>query len=101
MRDFDDPQYISWRAEVRKRDGYKCRKCGSRKRLQIHHIKSWAKAPELRYTPSNGITLCRTCHQRIWGNEQAYERQCLALLADKKILADILRESREMEKKDV
>ncbi len=101
MRDFSDPQYIKWRAEIRKRDGYKCRKCGSSKKLQIHHIKSWAKAPELRYTASNGITLCRVCHQRMWGNEEAYEILCISLIANKKIIVDILKELREMEKNDV
>ena len=101
MRNFDDPDYIKWRAEVRKRDGFKCRKCGSNKKLQIHHIKSWANAPQLRYSLLNGITLCKTCHGQMWGNEDAFERQCNTLLTNKSVLVNVLRSLRDMEKDDV
>jgi hypothetical protein len=32
----------------------------------------WALYPGLRFTRSNGITLCRICHLRIRGKEQVY-----------------------------
>lgn len=54
--------YKKWRAEVFKRDGYSCRDCGSCGYITAHHIKSFAKFPELRYELSNGLTLCEKCH---------------------------------------
>lgn len=51
-----------WINEVKKRDGFKCIKCDSDKKLCAHHIKSWKDHPELRYELSNGETLCRSCH---------------------------------------
>lgn len=83
-RDFDDPKYKAWRSQVYKRDRWKCRmpRCpGTDKRLNAHHIKRWADAPALRFAVSNGITLCRTCHQRIWGREEDYEATFTALIA--------------------
>jgi len=51
---------------VYERDGFKCQRCNvphTRKNtLHAHHIKAWAKHPELRAEPSNLITLCKSCH---------------------------------------
>ena len=46
---------------VRKRDGG-CVNCRSAGRLHVHHVKPWAEYPELRFDPSNLITLCQPCH---------------------------------------
>jgi 5-methylcytosine-specific restriction endonuclease McrA len=55
--------YKLWREFCFKRDNYTCQKCGATKTyLTVHHIKSWAKYPDLRYEKSNGITLCEPCH---------------------------------------
>jgi hypothetical protein len=75
-RDFDDPKYKKWRGTVFKRDRWKCRMPGCKggdKRLNAHHIKRWGSAPTLRYLLSNGITLCRTCHEQIRGKEEEFE----------------------------
>ena len=74
-RNYDDPVYKDWRKKVYKRDGFKCQmpQCGSNFRLQAHHIKKWASASTLRYDIDNGITLCRSCHERITGLEDVYE----------------------------
>ena len=58
-------EYKEWRAAVYRRDGWKCMRCGY-KGLNIiaHHIKSFSKYPELRFSVENGETLCRSCHQR-------------------------------------
>ena len=30
--------------------------------MEVHHILGWAKYLELRYEPTNLITLCKICH---------------------------------------
>ncbi len=56
------PQYRAWRLAVLERDKYTCQKCGSHGPLEAHHIKPFAYYPELRYTVSNGQTLCHKDH---------------------------------------
>jgi len=41
-----------------------CQLCGIDKELEVHHIRPWHLAPDLRYESSNLITLCRSCHYR-------------------------------------
>jgi hypothetical protein len=57
-----DREVQSWRKAVIANDNGQCRRCGSTKKLHAHHIVRWADAPELRVVPSNGMTLCETCH---------------------------------------
>lgn len=45
-----------------KEQGSLCGSCGHRIRLHAHHIKEYAKHPELRYEVSNGKALCERCH---------------------------------------
>lgn len=52
------------------------------KRLQVHHIHKWANAPQLRYATINGITLCKTCHSKIEGNEERYAVLFVRILND-------------------
>jgi len=74
-RNYDDPAYKDFRKAVLKRDKGKCAMpgCGKKKQLQVHHIKKWSRASSLRYEVSNGITLCRQCHDSIKGYESQYE----------------------------
>lgn len=54
------PKHV--REDVYKRDGYACRKCGSKNRLTIDHI-----IPESRggkATIDNCQTLCKSCNSR-------------------------------------
>ena len=61
-----------WRKAVFSRDNYTCMICGTRGvRLNAHHIKQWAKFPELRYAVYNGITLCELCHKAIHRRNKA------------------------------
>lgn len=60
--DRNSTRYREWRKAVFDRDGYQCAVCGTRKKLQAHHIKHWKDSKELRYATCNGITLCRGCH---------------------------------------
>jgi 5-methylcytosine-specific restriction endonuclease McrA len=51
------------RKVVLKRDNYKCYITGSTDNLEIHHLESWDSCPELRFNPSNMITLTYNIHR--------------------------------------
>lgn len=65
-RDMMSREYKEWRQKVFERDEYACRGCGDDTggNLQAHHIQSYARYPELRYSLENGITLCVKCHKK-------------------------------------
>lgn len=62
----DDRSYIEykkWRSSVYNRDSYTCQICGNNGgNLNAHHIESYNFNKELRTVMSNGITLCKDCH---------------------------------------
>lgn len=68
--------------EVLKRDKHTCQmcKCKTRKKLEVHHIMTWANASSLRYDVGNGITLCKDCHKSITGKEVHFQSYFLALV---------------------
>ena len=84
-RDFNDPAYRKMRAEVRKRDGYKCQfpGCNSRKRLQVHHIIPWSQNVALRHESRNCCLLCVVHHKQVsqGGNELSYAAVFAAIVA--------------------
>ena len=55
------PAYL-WAKIVKELDNNKCVVCGSKERLEAHHIKSKSEYPELSNALENGVTLCRSCH---------------------------------------
>lgn len=59
-----DKEYALFRLNILKRDNYTCKECGSKERLQVHHIKSRKDYPELIMDENNCITLCITCHSK-------------------------------------
>lgn len=67
-------EYGDWRTAVFQRDDYICQLCFERGgKLAAHHIREYAKHPDLRLQVSNGITLCWPCHQSVKGKERSYE----------------------------
>ena len=58
-----DSQLETWRESVLLRDGYRCVWCGSGSELQADHIREKAIFPNLKYSVSNGRTLCKKCHR--------------------------------------
>ncbi len=55
----------NWIKQIFERDKYTCQECGKVGGfLNAHHIKQFAYYPTLRFDLSNGITLCRECHNK-------------------------------------
>lgn len=52
--------YQKFRADVLKRDNYTCQFCGSKERLEVHHIKPYAKYPALRTTVRMALHIATT-----------------------------------------
>lgn len=89
-------RYNEWRTSVFERDNWTCKICGYDKGgiLQAHHIKTVKqiiidnnlkdiygiiKCKEL-WNVGNGITLCRKCHENIFGKESIYQDNFLNLI---------------------
>lgn len=67
-------EYSDWRKAVYARDDYTCQLCFERGgKIAAHHIREYAKHPDLRLVVENGITLCWLCHQSVKGKERVYE----------------------------
>ena len=69
------PEYRDWRAAALVRaaercegcgvlQGSECACCGTRIRLHVHHLKSFAKFPDLRFDPTNSEVVCPRCHRQ-------------------------------------
>jgi 5-methylcytosine-specific restriction endonuclease McrA len=55
-------QWQVLRHAVLERDGWKCRGCGKRGRLEIDHVKPVRTDPALAFDPANCQALCPSCH---------------------------------------
>ncbi|HRF70086.1 MAG TPA: HNH endonuclease [Candidatus Pelethenecus sp.] len=65
-------EWKEWRKSVYERDGYKCLDCGSSKELEPHHIIPLRVDKLLVFEITNGVTLCRQCHQKTFGREMEF-----------------------------
>ena len=62
-----------WRLAVLKRDNYLCQCCYVYGKTNVHHLKSFARFPELRFDVDNGVTMCQSCHKefhRMYGTKR-------------------------------
>jgi 5-methylcytosine-specific restriction protein A len=50
------------RLQALRRDGFRCRDCGARGRLEVHHVRPVRTHPELAYDLANLRSLCGSCH---------------------------------------
>ena len=58
--------YNRWVKSILGRDKHTCQICGRKGgKLNAHHIKTFAKYPELRLEVDNGITYCEECHKKL------------------------------------
>lgn len=57
------PEYLDFIKRVLYRDNYKCRICGSKNKIQVHHLDGYSWCHEKRVDDTNGITLCEDCHK--------------------------------------
>jgi 5-methylcytosine-specific restriction endonuclease McrA len=78
----NDPGLDEAKRIAKARDGHQCKMpgCTEKKKLQMHHIRSYAKNIFLRADPNNLITLCKTHHKQVTGKEEIYAPMLLSLL---------------------
>ena len=62
LRKKDDIKFKQWIIHQRSN---KCFLCGSRKNIELHHIKPVVNYPELKYDVDNVVLLCCACHQAV------------------------------------
>jgi len=80
LKEYKCQEYKNFVNNVLKRDDYTCQYCGIKNGcgknvdLQIHHIKSYAEYPNLRFDITNGITLCKECHNNTKRNKKRPDR---------------------------
>ena len=77
-RNLSSPKYLAWREAVLAGDDWTCQVCGhldtTGQSLQAHHVENWRRQIHKRYLVSNGVTLCKDCHDGFherfgkWGN---------------------------------
>jgi 5-methylcytosine-specific restriction endonuclease McrA len=57
-----DRRWPALRLAAKRRDGFRCVKCGARGRLEVDHIKPQRTHPELSFDLTNLQSLCAACH---------------------------------------
>lgn len=62
-----------WNRKVKERDEWQCKKCGTLKFLQAHHIIPWKVDRSKRFALENGMTLCNSCHRKLEGFQKGHK----------------------------
>ena len=79
-------EYKLWREAVFERDDWTCKKTKIKGGvLRAHHIKNFAKFPELRFVIDNGITLSDKSHRKfhkIYGKKNNNQKQLKEFLSE-------------------
>jgi len=71
-----------WRTKVFERDDYTCQECDTRGgQLEPHHIVPVREDKDNLFTLTNGITLCRPCHQLTIWKESSFAEKYSAIVA--------------------
>ena len=65
-----------WRKQIIRRDGKRCKLCGSDYWLEAHHIIYKSQGGE-RTNPLNGIMLCKQCHMAIHARKIKFKKSDL------------------------
>lgn len=65
-----DNRVVQWAKKI-KSIGY-CEKCGSKEKLEAHHIIGWSEYPQGRIDIKNGICLCLKCHTEKHLSDKSY-----------------------------
>ena len=89
-----DQRWITLRNKILSRDNYKCRNCGSKQNLQVHHLKYTGEPWE---APENDLlTLCEGCHKKAH-SKQIYKffLTCTRFIVFHKALTYAAREAKE------
>ena len=92
-RDTGATLYKQWRMRVYVRDGFLCQMCGVKgcraTPLQAHHIMPYKTFPDLRLLASNGISLCKPCHQKIKNKELQYADYFKSIIKGGELLGNL------------
>jgi RNA-directed DNA polymerase len=70
---FYGEEWTEIREEALRRDERKCRVCGRRGRVEVHHIRPWK--PGMPHELPNLITLCAACHRQVRDPQSEVSRQ--------------------------
>lgn len=87
-----------WQKAVRERDEYICQRCGIfDEYIDTHHIAFRSQRPDLKHVVSNGVCLCRSCHQ--WVHRNPREAKAAGFISSEKYGVQREAERRENIKK--
>lgn len=60
----------------------KCKMCGSKEKLEVHHIEPFSQCPLLVMDIGNVILLCHKCHNRLRGKEKRWRKKLIKLIQE-------------------
>lgn len=83
-----NPMPSGLRDEVVASDGARCRACGTRQNLHVHHVRYRSEGGK--HEKSNLVTLCLHCHDMVHSNKRLYQPALLRLVAERDNSSDKL-----------